>query len=408
MIEEFTILSCEQLPAIEDALFAAAPLIRHLEISMLKNPEALGHLQQCRLLERIRSLRIKHSQVGDRGLELISNCTGFQRVQSLEVAHCELGSRGLTALGLHSPFEHLLSLEIGTCSFPDPSTKSMSRSFRPDAVWGLKQFPKLQELLVGSYHGPADISDLCNHSRPLRRLSISNLKRDDLQRLAQSGVLDEVEDLSLSGSELGIDLSRCQQLRKLSLTSCDLDDNGLAELLNNLSPGLIRLDLSDNRLTDLGIQRLAACPAFANLRYLHLGANQWRQAGAEALAQSQYLTKLVALKVNNTPLGPRAVQTIVQSPIVDQLRFLDVWETRCGDIGAQAIATARGLKKLNWLNLDDNGVGPNGAEALANSQTLNEITAFRFDNPANAQTLAMLIDRFGQTALKSYWRGYLI
>ncbi len=135
-----------------------------------------------------------------------------------------------------------------------------------------------------------------------------------------------VTEIALSGNQLrahGAELFRRAPIREMHI-------NGVADQTAALadSPLLTRtrhLDLSDNRLGDVGVQVLARSPHLGQLRGLNLSCTGVGDAGARALADAPPLDHLKELYVSNNRIGAAGGRALADSPHLHRLSrlFLD-------------------------------------------------------------------------------------
>jgi uncharacterized protein (TIGR02996 family) len=137
--------------------------------------------------------------------------------------------------------------------------------------------------------------------------------------LARQGAFAWVDELGLrdleprhlpllAGSPLPAHLVR------LDLSDTRLTSFGLAALL--AAPDLVELHtlrLAGTRIGTRGAQALAGCPRLARLRLLDLRGNHLGEAGAVALAESPYLTGLARLEVSSTWLSLAGLAALRQA-----------------------------------------------------------------------------------------------
>jgi uncharacterized protein (TIGR02996 family) len=257
---------------------------------------------------------------------------------------------------------------------------------------------------------------------PITSVSLRNA-RGRLNALAESGMLDGLRDLDLSGqrftSEHVAALAGCAglaRLRRLNLRHCYLDGAGVRALL--FSPhlaGLLELDLCTAHLDDLdevlslgtppplrklwaynsgvnaaGAQALAASPLAQTLEFLDLGISKLGE-GAAALAAMQRLRVLILrnaelrdpaaaallaspalagvqeLDLSNSPLGPESAAALAGSPHARSLRTLKLSHTRIGGEGFALLVGSPVLSSVRVLVLDHVPLSVGGLEALARS-----------------------------------------
>jgi uncharacterized protein (TIGR02996 family) len=178
------------------------------------------------------------------------------------------------------------------------------------------------------------------HLRGLRELSIRGWLADEVvSHLAASVLIGRLDSLCLSGSEerCVIDLGPIVQAADgLALTSLSLRRVGLGgthlrsfslscftglsrldvswnpvgddhagQVIHGLPPALTDLDLSHTLFGDRAAAALAASPHLRRLRALNLAGNWITDAGALALADSQYLVASTRLDLRNNPISRR-------------------------------------------------------------------------------------------------------
>src|SRR5262245_223024 len=130
-----------------------------------------------------------------------------------------------------------------------------------------------------------------------------------LETFIASRHLQSLQTLDLSGNYLvGQDVTTLFESRNLSnLRTLRLSHNALGggSFLGVTAalPRLEVLDLSDNRLRQVGAQQLAEAPLLSSLRFLDLSANEMEPAGVNDLTSSPHLGHLTELRVNTNAIG---------------------------------------------------------------------------------------------------------
>jgi uncharacterized protein (TIGR02996 family) len=102
-----------------------------------------------------------------------------------------------------------------------------------------------------------------------------------------------------------------ERVRFLDLSENRLGDMGLRLLAKSAHlRGARGLNLSATAAGNAGAQALAACPHFNNLEELYLSANNIGDDGARAIAESPYLERLKTLFVNFNCIGARGAEVL--------------------------------------------------------------------------------------------------
>lgn len=163
------------------------------------------------------------------------------------------------------------------------------------------------------------------------------------------------------------------QVRELDLCGNDLGNGGLNLLLR--SPYLQQLeslDLSFNGIGNGGAEMLANARSLAKLRALHLNDNRTIGCdGIRSLARSPFFGQLRTLDVSGNDVADAGLVSLIESPTLSRLNRLRLHANRIGDVGVAALAQSdllgRMLKRSGRLDLRENDIGPIGATALAAS-----------------------------------------
>jgi uncharacterized protein (TIGR02996 family) len=104
------------------------------------------------------------------------------------------------------------------------------------------------------------------------------------------------------------------RLRSLNLEGCRTGDIGAGAIAGTAYfdhfPGLIDLDLSNNEITDDGVEALVASPLWPRLRSLVLGGNPISDLGAETLANAAGTSRLEHLNLRFTDIGQPGHQAL--------------------------------------------------------------------------------------------------
>ena len=186
-------------------------------------------------------------------------------------------------------------------------------------------------------------------------------------------------------------LSHTSHCRSICLSSCGLNDKLLKRLTDLLSRAggelkVVKLDLSDNKLTSSGVSDLftRASAAFSSLKELSLDKNSIDGDGVNSIVTSLMHTScksLTSLFLSQNPLGVSGIQAleraVVSGVLVNSLKGLNLDNTLTGDAdinGALITTCLRPITshcpRLGFLFLSENNLGVPGACALGEALPL--------------------------------------
>lgn len=151
---------------------------------------------------------------------------------------------------------------------------------------------------------------------PLRELGAQGLSRRSLQR----GLIERIKIDTPSLLEHGEAICReAPALHGIELRASDDDLLAFAEA--SLPPQITSLDLGSNRLTPLGITRLAGASWCRQLQQLSLAFNRLSDEALRRLGQGNW-AKLVRLNLNVNAIGPQGIAAFTQQPAMPKLEIL--------------------------------------------------------------------------------------
>jgi uncharacterized protein (TIGR02996 family) len=127
-----------------------------------------------------------------------------------------------------------------------------------------------------------------------------------------------------------------------------------------------RFPIQEIHLQDVA-EQLAALTSSARLacpRHLDLSNNRLGDIGAGLLSQSAWLQGLASLNLSCTGIGSAGAEALATSSHLAGLRDLYLTNNRISDSGARALADSRHLGNLDRLFLDYNPLGFEGDQVL--------------------------------------------
>jgi uncharacterized protein (TIGR02996 family) len=123
------------------------------------------------------------------------------------------------------------------------------------------------------------------------------------------------------------------------------------------------LDLESNDLGDTDLEVLTSSPHLGELSTLLLWSNRVGDAGARALLGGS-LPRLVRLDLSNNTVSDEGAEALAASLLLKQLAMLDLTGNRITDAGALALAASPHAAGLTWLELAKNPISPAGLNVL--------------------------------------------
>ena len=328
----------EQLCRISDEGLVHIAQMPNLEILCLHGMKnitdaGIAHLAK---MPSLRKLNIASSQVGDRGLEYLS------QIKTLECLDLPQDQKGITDRGLEylSRLPNLRDLSISRIHFNDPK---MNREYYTDK---------------------------------------------GLEYLSRCSTLEKLRIGSIGVTDAGMEhIARLTRLKSLGLFGCDsVTDSGFAKLAALKS--LESLDAFGNNITIAGLNRLGSLSALKRLHILHV-----RRGGAvldlSGMTSLEYViinfsrkpdevftdADLTCFKnlrmLANLQIGPREFTDSGLRCLagLTQMEILSVGGSQLTDTGIRYLA---GMKKLNFLN-----VSSSAEDAKLTDETLGFLEQFK-------------------------------
>jgi Ran GTPase-activating protein (RanGAP) involved in mRNA processing and transport len=151
-------------------------------------------------------------------------------------------------------------------------------------------------------------------------------------------------------------------------------------LANSLAgcPALARfpgLDLMYNDIEPDSLATLLSSPHLPLLRELHLGPEQFGQAGAACLAECERLSELRCLDLSACRINPSGLQALLHSPHLGALRDVDLHGNNLDDECVAVLARHELMAAWRTLNIGYNDLSQQGVRALLSSPHLDSLEA---------------------------------
>lgn len=364
MVEIITIDGPGILPKRVEQLFAAAPLIRSIDLldesvklaSIVDLPQmrqieelTVGHyeakpkdvvaLAESKCFPRLKELNLSLSPVGPQAGISLSKSPILKQLEILELDSCKLKDAGVLPLVGSKSCINLKELNLAGNDISEEGTLAVIRS---------PHFKALTELKLGGNRvGLAGAKAFRNAAflKSLLTLDLksSGLDSDWMSEFAKAE-FEELETLILSlnpiqagGLRSLLNAPYFGKLYELQLGYCDLGDEGAIAFSERNQPGIIILGLFENGITDRGILSICGSQAFTSVSELNLYGN---------------------------PITLRGIEALANAGAFPDLQKLDLREIELGAAGCQLIADGKAFKNLEWLMLSAEGMGKKGKKIL--------------------------------------------
>ena len=259
----------------------------------------------------------------------------------------------------------------GTAKSEDVQAARTRLDAIPRATFAPKTGDLLTEISIPD-SSPVTAEDVALFGRltDLKKLSLINFRALNDEQVAQLQGLTQLTSLALTNSvitdaSVNLIVKSFPKLVELDLSSNTNMSSGVMKILSE-QPQLQRLSLVQNKINDIGAQRLAK---FADLKSLDLRGNM--EAGDMALEVIGGLSKLTGLKHRSTAVTDAGLEALSANPALDSLLIQDFAITdqsgphlaklpkltqlevfRCQGFGSQGVLALKGTG-LTRLTLRD-------------------------------------------------------
>jgi uncharacterized protein (TIGR02996 family) len=360
LVTELSIDRPGVLPELADRLFAAAPLLRSLElddedidfgtVATLPQTAQIEELAgggdnvkaaDVKALTRsphtgkLRKLTIRYSPLGRKVAELLAASDVLGQLTSLDLHGCELGDEGVRALVGSTRCRALRNLGLGDNELTGEGITAVASS--PNLV-------SLVSLDLGSNLPGADALKAFAHGAclsTLRELDLSSTSVGVEEAVTLASVpFESLEKLILAVGSIGPD-GMCalvgagffRRLRMLGVNRNDPDDEGAVALAALEASSLVELALDANEITDEGLVAMCRSNAFRTLTNLSLLGNPITAAGLKTFAASNAFPALATLDLRDVELGDDGSRALARSPHLQAIERLRVTEELLGRKG---------------------------------------------------------------------------
>ncbi|MBK07446.1 MAG: hypothetical protein CL920_28760 [Deltaproteobacteria bacterium] len=314
----------------------------------------LQKLLQAPVFSALHTLDISRNGLGNKGMKYLADFEGESALRCLKMDYCGLSKMGARYLSFSSLLSGLESLSISGNPLLDSGIRILSE--RADFTWlrslalsecgigadGIRalskvSFPALQELhLHQSVPGDVGAIALSRASLPsLVRLSLGfcGLGDEQLAALLQAPFWPQLEEIFLSHN--------------------DISDDGFSLMGRSVPPRLRMLNVSQNRITDQGMESFFVKGHFPDLERLYIEHNQVGDAGLLAMAQAK-MPRLRSIQASSCNVGDHGIFSLCRASWSQQLHILWLCCNRIGEEGGRALFELAERASFGELNLANN------------------------------------------------------
>lgn len=352
-----------------EAAVRASP-VRSLELYRVSLP-VVEWVASCSHSSLLQTLEIRDCFLADGLIHRLAASRGLVGLRRLVLERVEMTDLGAAALVMAARLPRLEFLSLAFNRLYHDGPRLLAESSLLGRLTGLD--------LSGMRFSEEALQALAASPRLGRlrtlRLGQANLDHPPAWRafaaMLRSGHLENLTGLGLAGNHLrtgGIQ-SLCRipllaRLTDLDLEGNDARDAGAAAIAATDFPALRRLNLRANRLGNTGVRALAGSRRLGRLQHLDLRSNDIGDGGLNALVASVLFPRLTDLLLDENRITDASVEALAASPEASQLRELHLDFNEIGDDGALALSVSPSLTNLRCLTLYANPLGRPGAEAL--------------------------------------------
>lgn len=364
VIDRVCISRPDILPARAARLFAAAPLLRRLELrDDALDPVGFARVRQ---LAQIDELDISLTALTPDGLEAVCRSKYLGALRDLDLGHNPLGAAGARVLRTAPVLARLDRLVVGSCELGDEGFRELVSSPHAHRLKDLTA--SKNRLTSASLHALAGsrLTELTTLN-----LASNRFDADGFRALARVPFLSSLTSLTLDDSGLDEDCARTiaqfgmKELRTLRVANSRVGARGTAALVAApFFAGVRTLDIQSAAIGDMGASAIAALPS-SNLRELHLNDNGLTDSSLDALARSSAFGHLTQLDLSSNAFTSRAVRRFADSVSFSSLQKLLLANARFTDSACRALADSPHFKTLQELSVSKNLVRERGKATLA-------------------------------------------
>jgi Leucine-rich repeat (LRR) protein len=307
----------------------------------------LNSIVSTNFLENVSRLCLSMNNIVDKNLTPIVTAKILRNLKELDLSSNQLTDKGIEILVVAEIFENLRSLNLSINRIENGGMKLIAQT---------KAFPQLEWL----------------------ELATNKISKKGIYDFAISGNYPNLKRLVLRNNKIKVEgakelngASNFKSLETLDLNKCKLEDDGCIHLMksHSLLKNIIAIDLSENGITNSGIEIISKNSHLQYLTKLYIAWNSIQDAGFSCLANSNFIKNLTVLDIRSNKLTEQSATYIIESQIFWTLQILNISNNSLGPDGAAILASASNLTNLQTLDISHNKIGTNGWKMIAKSDS---------------------------------------
>lgn len=196
-----------------------------------------------------------------------------------------------------------------------------------------------------------------------RRISLKGLKKQ------YEAIQSNLENKRFTWDDSNL-VNNIARISWVDYQNMDLENSGIGdeelELIGITSlVSLQNLNVSFNKISKNGVEKLAKNNSWTNFESLNITRNDIGAEGAINLAKNTSWINVKSLNLDSTNIGDSGVESLARNKFWTNLLYLNLDVNNIGATGAKYLANNTSWSNLQHLSLEKNNIGTDGAEYLA-------------------------------------------
>ena len=362
-------------------------------------------------LNDLKRLDLSSNKLSEEGGEIIGCNKSWINLEELTLRETEIGDKSAIAIGSNQTWKNLKELDLSQNNIGDEGAISIAGN----DVWESLTVLNLSSNSIGT---KGIVSIITNktwiHLQNLELIhNLSEVEEKDLLQTIKNIPSTKSEKLTLPGFQLDHELLQIikysvpESVKEILFGKKRYGNNVVRIIANNETwTGLMKLDLSDNGVTDDVGAKIISNLSWVEVEEINLSSNYLGSESGKALVENKTLKKLRKLNLNCNEIEEKSISLIGKNNSCTYLQVLDLSMNNIGDEGAAGLSENVSWVNLTSLDLHINNIGDEGAAALSKNMSWVNLTSLNLsENKINAKGAAALSKNVSWTVLTSLHLG---